>query len=352
MKKPVFLFSAVLICLILFTALLLSISGCSKDETVTQPPPPPPPPTAWETSAPMPTARWGHSACIVDGKIYVFGGSFGTTWNSEATDILEVYDPSNDSWDTNKSPMPTGRIRMSIAVINGKVYTIGGRARWGRSPIGNVEVYDIATDSWDVTKKPMPKPRAGAGGCVVNSKIYIAGGSTGDGGNFSPQNDLQIYDPITDNWDITKSAMSSERMGVKACVLGESIYVIGGTGYDPWAGKNTVEIYNPTTDTWEIKATLNEGRKAHSLNIFDGKIYVFGGASSGSTQVRSVEVYDPAADSWKIIEETPIWYTKHSSSVFQGKMYLMGGSVTGSVQGNYTPSASVYSFDPSLIEEE
>ena len=37
----------------------------------------------------MPTARWGAASGVIDGKLYVVGGTTGT--NSLA--ILEVYDP-------------------------------------------------------------------------------------------------------------------------------------------------------------------------------------------------------------------------------------------------------------------
>jgi hypothetical protein len=48
----------------------------------------------------MPTPRIDFGAAGVDDKIYAIGGFLGTT-----LDIVEEYDPSNDSW-TRKADIP------------------------------------------------------------------------------------------------------------------------------------------------------------------------------------------------------------------------------------------------------
>jgi N-acetylneuraminic acid mutarotase len=328
--------------------ILFGIISCGEDETVNQPPPTPTE-TVWKAKISMPTARWGHSAILVDGKIYVIGGSNTTGWNAAAVSTVEVYDPSNNSWDVNKAPLPTARVHMSSCELSGKIYLIGGRPSWGRDPKGNVEVYDPATDTWDTSKEPMPMPRAGGGCCAINDKIYIVGGTSGSA-TYYPHNNLQIYDPITDSWDTTKASLPYNVGGLYSCSIDEKFYVIGGAESYPYAGKRNVMEYNTVSNTWSSKALLNEGRRGHTLSVLNGMIYAFGGAGATTTSVRSVEVYDPAVNSWTTIEETPIWHCLHSSTVYQNKIYLIGGSETGVHWGDFTPTKKVYSFDPSLIE--
>ncbi|TET99514.1 MAG: galactose oxidase, partial [Anaerolineales bacterium] len=92
----------------------------------------------WTQKADMPTARWGLSISMVDGKIYAIGGigSFKK---------VEEYDPATDTW-TEKADMPTRRIFIATSVVNGRIYAIGG----GSTPISlkKVEEYDPATDTW------------------------------------------------------------------------------------------------------------------------------------------------------------------------------------------------------------
>jgi len=77
----------------------------------------------WTQKADMPTARWGLSTSVVDGRIYAFGGigSFKK---------VEEYDPATDTW-TEKTDMPTGRVFLASSAVDRKIYVIGGENSWG-----------------------------------------------------------------------------------------------------------------------------------------------------------------------------------------------------------------------------
>src|SRR5208283_3780298 len=68
----------------------------------------------WTTKAPIPQAVPGGEAAVVNGNIYVIGGSLN----------YEYY-PANKNW-TARTPMPTSRYNFGIAVYQNKIYTIGG----------------------------------------------------------------------------------------------------------------------------------------------------------------------------------------------------------------------------------
>ncbi|MHC4355474.1 MAG: Kelch repeat-containing protein, partial [Planctomycetota bacterium] len=78
----------------------------------------------WAQKVDMPTARYIHSASVVDGKIYVIGGSTSEP-NPVAVWPVEVYDPIADSW-AQGAHIPTGRAGHSTSVVDGKVYVVGG----------------------------------------------------------------------------------------------------------------------------------------------------------------------------------------------------------------------------------
>ena len=129
----------------------------------------------WIERTDMPTARWGHASCIVDGKIYVIGGSNATNNRGEVLGVMEVHDAESDSWDTSKERMPTERVGLMVAAVDGILYAIGGRKIWINADIATVEAYDTRTNTWS-TKSSMPQARSVAGCCVYNGKIYIMGG--------------------------------------------------------------------------------------------------------------------------------------------------------------------------------
>src|ERR1700680_249304 len=146
---------------------------------------------SWTTKAPMPTARWGLAAGVVNGILYAVGGCGAP--NSKALNTVEAYDPTTDSW-TTKAPMPTARAGFAVGVINGVLYAVGG---WNNNiyALSKVEAYDPATDTWS-TKARMPTARNELAVGVVNGKLYAVGGHAVIGRSKA----VEVYDPSTNTW--------------------------------------------------------------------------------------------------------------------------------------------------------
>ena len=119
---------------------------------------------SWVTKASMHFSRTGAGAAVVNGIVYVIGGSqrYNTSDNGfsyRSINSTEAYDPATDTW-VGKAPMPTSRDGLGVAVFQDKIYCFGGRnVSKDYSISTNVnEVYDTKTDSWE-TKMPMPTAR-------------------------------------------------------------------------------------------------------------------------------------------------------------------------------------------------
>ncbi len=128
----------------------------------------------WTQSADMLTGRWGHSAVVLNGLIYVFGGASALGgWNVYSS---EVYNPQTNTW-TAISNMPTARYCLIACSLEGSIYTIGGWKQSSHGPVyDNVEVYNPDQDMW-FTETPMPVARAVLASTVVDGKIYVYGGA-------------------------------------------------------------------------------------------------------------------------------------------------------------------------------
>jgi len=292
----------------------------------------------WTPKANIPTKRCFAASCEVDGKIYVIGGSQTTT---SRLNVMEVYDPVTDTWDTSKKNMPTARVELCAAAVNGKIYAIGGATSHVGSPLGMVEEYDPLTDTWDTNKQPMPTARMGAAWGVINNKVYIAGGSATGSPNWTISNKLEIYDPATDTWT-SGANMLTDRYYPRGVVLKDTLYVIGGLKGSPWTGQNAVQQYDPISDNWYWGTNLNTGRVGHSADAFNGKIYVIGGDKQPPMQ-QNVEEYDPLTKTWTEFGTTSGPITLHASSVYDNMLYVFSGSTQGI--GQLSPTASVYAYD-------
>lgn len=96
----------------------------------------------------MPTPRWCPSASVINGKIYVMGGSIN---ESNGLSVVEEYDPTTDTW-TEKADMPTARWYFSTSTVDGKIYAIGGNIG-GNNYTSSVEEYDPNAEAVESKEK-------------------------------------------------------------------------------------------------------------------------------------------------------------------------------------------------------
>ncbi len=216
----------------------------------------------WSALPPMPTARGALAAVAVGKKIYVSGGATipsGTQLpdglvgggSVELLGTLEVFDTETNKWSSLR-PMPTPRNHHSIALVDGKIYAIGGRVGscfsngWSSNVWMN-EAYDIATDTW-ATRAPMPTARSGTGIAALDGKIYVLGGEgwVDDFGGVFRAN--EIYDPKSNSWS-RGARMITPRHGFAVADIGHAIYAVSGVNNAGGAGTLSVvsvnEIYEP-----------------------------------------------------------------------------------------------------------
>ncbi|MFZ7138956.1 MAG: Kelch repeat-containing protein, partial [archaeon] len=266
----------------------------------------------WITLEPMPTARSGLGVAVVDGKIYAIGG--GTWGNYFGTN--EMCDPDTNGWIT-KTSMPTPRSSFGIAVIENKIYCIGGYTDDEETKIN--EVYDPATDTWE-TLTPMPTARYALKANVVNGKIYMIGGHTGAPSPYLDVN--EVYNPATDSWT-TKTPLTTEVGYYASVVVDNKIYIIGGYG------SNLTQIYDPETDTWNNGASIPTVVDSASAGVTTGtmatqRIYVIGGKQDLDA-VNLNQIYDPETDTWSTGTPMPTARYGLGVAIVNDVLYALGG---------------------------
>jgi len=255
---------------------------------------------------------------------------------------MEIYDPLTDTWDATKKNMPTARVELCAAAVNGKIYAIGGATSHTGTTLGIVEEYDPQSNNWDTNKQSMPTARMGAAYGVINNKIYVAGGAAGQ--NFAVSKKLEIYDPASDKWS-TGADMLAGRYAANATVVNDTLYVTGGLIGSPWTGQREVQKYDPVSDEWEFATSLNTGRVGHTADAIDGKIFVIAGDKQPPI-LTDVEQFDPYTNNWTVVDTIPGTLIIHSSCVYDDEIYVFGGN-TVSIP-NTSTSANVYSYKPAV----
>ena len=286
----------------------------------------------WEQMESMNTAREDAASCVIDNKIYVFGGYTSMT---SATASVEVYDVESDKWRVLKN-MDQVKGSVCSEMINDKIYVMGGWARinnsW-QSVNTNLE-YDYETDSYSEKQSALIDIGFGAS-CVYNDSIFTFGGFSHREGNETKS---WIYDPDVDTWD-SICAMNFHHGEMTAQVINDKIYAIGGVEGLPdtnWYITGKVEMYDPVSNCWEEKAEIPIPVAGHSSFVHNEKILVFGGDtgyfedqySTGSTLIQE---YDPVENTWKLKHGMPF---KRGSIICEkvGKyVYIIGGKENGRI---------------------
>ncbi|XP_028895765.1 ring canal kelch protein isoform X2 [Zeugodacus cucurbitae] len=101
---------------------------------------------------------------------------------------------------------------------------------------------------------------------------------------------IKRLDLKTLTWNKT---VKLERRRDELCVAlyGDNIYTFG--GFDGSQALNTVEIFDIHKSCWQPRASMNVCRYGASTDVYDKKIYIFGGWGADGKPLNSVEYYDP-----------------------------------------------------------
>jgi hypothetical protein len=269
---------------------------------------------SWTSKAPMKVARYGVGVAVVNGKIYAIGGSTLSggegTWNGPipytggTVGTNEEYDPETNTWKT-KTPMPTPIQSFAIAAYKNKIYCMNGNLN---------EVYDSEADTWE-NKTPMPTPRGNIQANVVDGKIYLIGGETNGTLN-------EVYDPETDTWT-TETPMPTASYSYSSAVVDKNIYIID---------SNLNQIYDTVTDMWSQGAPSPSGITYGAAGATTGVnapklIYVLGEHSdiSEGEPPYFVRVYDPEKDTWTFGADIPTHRYLFGVAVVNDMLYAIGG---------------------------
>ena len=174
------------------------------------------------------------------------------------------YDPAAGEW-KDLTPLPGGRSSFDAAVLNGKVYVLGGwmmAGEEGEAWHGTGLVADLAADEleWELLPTP-PQPRRAVSVAAVPDAgeaglIYLIGGMLPEGEITSR---VDIYDPAQKTWtrgpDLPGGEMDG--FGTAAWGAGEAVYATTLTG--------KVLRLRTGAASWDVLGELENARFFHRL---------------------------------------------------------------------------------------
>ena len=146
-----------------------------------------------------------HQIAVLNGKLYVVGGALYSSHMSyklgEATDTLSILDFGTGCWRFG-AVMITPRAYFSMCVWRKKLIIITGEIDSNVETDG-IDIYNTMNDRWDHLTAHPGGPRLGVASAVLTDKLYVVGGySQCDKGRSEIMDDAFYYDLLTNQWSI------------------------------------------------------------------------------------------------------------------------------------------------------
>lgn len=207
-----------------------------------------------QVSGLIPEARDGHSACIINDRMYIFAGY--EEFTDRFSNDVSYLDLKTFEWVPVRCLGKPARWRdfHTSTAIGTVMYVFGGRCDVGGDQFTNNEIYcnrimslDTLTNTWTRhvnTSSSSPSGRRSHSAFEYKGLVYMFGGYNGV--REIHYNDLHSLDPVTLQWKKLKPSGNgpSPRRRQCACVVGSKVYLFGGTG----PGDKTVSTSESDTD--------------------------------------------------------------------------------------------------------
>jgi len=261
----------------------LVVAGPAQSQSTGQP-------GTWAMKAPLLAPRVDSGVALLNGKIYVLGGAIMGKTDSQ---LNQEYDPATDRW-RDLAPIPQGATHPGVAGDNGKIYVVGGfTASVHAVALDKVFQYDVAANSWRELP-PINSRRGSVGVAIVNGKVHAIGGRGLDNVTVATH---ELYDPATGKWS-QAAPLPTARDHIGVIVLNGRIHVIGG------------RISNHETDN----SKPTQGVRGLPFDMV---------TNGPNTTLH--DVYDPATNSWQSAAPLPTARSNGAAVYYHGLILYAGG---------------------------
>jgi len=201
----------------------------------------------WEERAALSGMRMEVSLASDDHNncIYLSGGQQLTDPQNTASPLIPLstvarYDSAKNKWNPNWSTMPTPRFSHSSAIVQDRLYILGGRneqhditEQWEADPTRKVPICNLTNNTWSWASSLLPSPNADSVAVVWKDRFVITFPGMSQGS--------MVLDTQTEGWAFSSTiVMDPMRVQPRATVLPDGKLVLVG-GMNPFSGFSSVK---------------------------------------------------------------------------------------------------------------
>ena len=202
----------------------------------------------------LPARLSGHVSIIYQNKFYVIGGH---NWNErKKSDIIYELDLAPPYDAKVLARMPQARDSHRAEIVNGKLFIVGGTATVRvKDALDSVVVFDFITKEFK-TYPSLPKAVCRTSTVTWGNTIIVIGGQDK---NNQILNDVIMYNTETGRSERLPS-MKHERRSPSAVIIDDVIVVLGGWNKEQ-EFLNSVESFTMGSDGWKELPAMKEKKR-------------------------------------------------------------------------------------------
>ncbi|CAG8643218.1 14375_t:CDS:2, partial [Ambispora leptoticha] len=332
-------------------------------------------------------ARYGHTANLINQKIYIIGGKDATGAFVNEMQILDL--SSNFSLvNISNNFINITSLNFSVAwgtsVDNGSSIFYFGGVTSDNKATANIIQYDT---NQNLLSKPLevsasPSARRGLNSVIdQNGTWYIYGGSGSIDDNpyhLTSNNDPAIYSLTLTTKKFTEQASiqstnTKTRFDYTATVIGNNIIYIGGQTTNGFIGMEEIWIFQTDTMQWRISNATNAGlvpnRGGHTAVKLNNSILIYGGYSDQNSNpinnnnavallsIQNLGARNGETFTWKLPtissspyqnqQQIPYW---HTATIYNNYMIVVYGKFDNN--DNTNTSLNVTNNDSTILSNK
>lgn len=250
----------------------------------------------------VPFQRYGHTAVAYGDQIFVWGGRN----DIEACNVLFCFDTNTLQWSCPEvtGMIPGARDGHSACIVNHCMYVFGGFEEQIDRFSQDVHTLDLRTMHWSyiITQGEPPSYRDFHPATALADRMYIFGGRGDLNGPYHSQeevycSDIMYLDTRTRRWHrpVTSGDVPIGRRSHSAFVYEGHLYIFG--GYNGLCNVHFNDLYrfSPVHNKWHQLEPLGRPpskRRRQACLVVEDKVFLFGGTSPFSnTNTHGIQDY-------------------------------------------------------------
>ncbi len=266
--------------------------------------------------APRPPKRTGHAMTVLDGTVYLYGGSSETDLGERGGrrggpvfgDLWEFNENTAEFFEVTAPEEPRARTQHGFAACDGKLFVFPGLGELGFPEIG-IHSYDLQAGEWSRLAPTGQGPASlwGYTTTTIGNMVYLLGGFTGNVSNTAHNPAIWIYDCVKNEFTRGRAIPAGGLQGHSSVAFLGRIYAYGGQNPSGNEVLNQLWCYDPATNEWTLvqpdprrarRAMKPPRREFASAVVYGNRMALLSGLNEKGKASKTTFEYNFDTNTW------------------------------------------------------